>query len=344
MSDEQDKPKVVVITGASAGVGRATVREFARDGARIALLARGEEGLEATRREVEAAGCKALAIPIDVTDQEAVEQAAARIEQEFGPIDIWVNNAFVGIFSEFMDMSPEEFRRVTDVTYYGQVWGTRAALSRMLPRDRGVIVLVGSALAYRGIPLQSAYCGAKHALQGFHDSLRTELLHKKSNVHVTMVQLPAVNTPQFDWARAHIPNKPKPSGAIYQPEVAARAIRFAAEARRKQVYVGIPTLQAIIGDKVASTLLDHILARIGYAGQQRPQPLSPDRRDNMFEPVPGDAGAHGSFDDKARSFSPQLWATMHRKELALAAGALAALGGAWLLRRESPGKADTRVS
>lgn len=319
---------VVVITGASAGIGRAAVREFAKKGASIALLARGEDGLEAARREVEEAGCRALVIPIDVSDQEAVERAAAQVERELGPIDIWVNNAFVGIFSEFMDMTPEEYRRVTDVTYMGQVWGTRAALRHMLPRDRGTIVLVGSALAYRGIPLQSAYCGAKHAVQGFQDSLRAELFHRKSNIHVTMVQLPAVNTPQFDWARAHIPNQPKPSGAIYQPEVAARAIYFAAHAKRKEVLVGMPALEAILGDKLASPLLDRILARIGISGQQRPQPLQPGRRDNMFEPVPGDHGAHGSFDDQAKSSSPHLWATMHRTELALATIA-AGFGAAW---------------
>jgi NAD(P)-dependent dehydrogenase (short-subunit alcohol dehydrogenase family) len=334
MSDKKKNPKVVVVTGASAGIGRATVREFAKDGAHIALLARGEDGLEAARREVEEAGCKALVIPVDVSDQEAVDRAATRIEQELGPIDIWVNNAFVGIFSELMEMTPEEFRRVTDVTYLGQVWGTMSALRRMLPRDSGSIVLVGSALAYRGIPLQSAYCGAKHAIQGFHDSIRSELLHKKSNVHVTMVQLPGVNTPQFDWARARVPNKPKPSGGIYQPEVAARAIHFAAHSKRKQVYVGIPTLQAILGDKVASSLLDHVLAKIGFSGQQRPEPISPDRQDNMFEPVPGDHGAHGSFDEKARGSSAQLWATMHRGELALAAGALAALGAIWFFKGE----------
>lgn len=328
------RPQVVVITGASAGIGRATVREFAKNGAKIALLARGEDGLEAARREVEEAGCKALVIQVDVSDQEAVDRAATKIEQELGPIDIWVNNAFVGIFSEFMEMTPEEFRRVTDVTYLGQVWGTMSALRRMLPRDSGSIVLVGSALAYRGIPLQSAYCGAKHAIQGFHDSIRAELLHKKSGVHVSMVQLPGVNTPQFDWARARVPNKPKPSGGIYQPEVAARAIHFAAHSRRKQIYVGVPTLQAILGDKIASSLLDHILAKIGFSGQQRPEPISPDRQDNMFEPVRGDHGAHGSFDAKARRFSPQLWATMHRAELALAAAALTTLGAAWLLGRQ----------
>ncbi len=335
MSDENrsGRQRVVVITGASAGIGRATVREFARRGARIALLARGKDGLECARREVEEAGSEALVIPIDVSDQEAVERAATRVEEKLGPIDIWVNNAFVGIFSELMDMTPEEYRRVTDVTYLGQVWGTMAALRRMVPRDRGSIVLVGSALAYRGIPLQSAYCGAKHAVQGFLDSVRSELLHRKSNVHLTMVQLPGVNTPQFDWARARVPNKPKPSGAVYQPEVAAKAIYFAAYSKRKEVYVGLPAVEAILGDKIASSLLDRVLARIGYSGQQRAEPISPDRQDNMFEPVPGDHGAHGSFDAKAKSFSLQLWATMHRNQLGLAAAAVAAAGAGWALRR-----------
>lgn len=326
-------PEVVVVTGASAGIGRATVREFARRGADVALIARGRQGLEAAAREVEEQGGRALVLPLDVADPDAVEAAAVRIEQELGPIDVWVNNAFAGIFSTFMDMTTEEYRRVTEVTYLGQVWGTRAALARMLPRDRGSIVLVGSALAYRGIPLQSAYCGAKHAIEGFIDSVRTELLHRKSNVHITMVQLPGVNTPQFDWARAKVPNRPKPTGGIYQPEVAARAIRFAAASRRKEVYVGAPAVEAIVGDKAASGLLDRYLARTGFAGQQDEEPVSPDREDNLFEPVEGDRGAHGRFDAQSRSFSPQLWATMHRNEIGLAAVGLAAAGAAWLLSR-----------
>jgi len=335
---ENGETQVVVITGASAGIGRATVREFAAHGAHIALIARGEEGLEAARREVEEAGCKAIVIPTDVADEDAVERAASRVEQELGPIDIWVNNAFAGIFSEFLEMTPEEYRRVTDVTYLGQVWGTMAALRRMVPRDKGSIVLVGSALAYRGIPLQSAYCGAKHAIQGFHDSIRSELFHRKSKVHVTMVQLPGVNTPQFDWARARVPNKPKPTGGIYQPEVAAKAIRFAAHSRRKEVYVGLPAVEAILGDKLASALLDRYLARTGIKGQQRDEPVSPDRRDNLFEPVPGDHGAHGAFDKQARRFSPQLWATMNRKELGLAGAVVGAIAGAMFFRARAGGR------
>ncbi|NTZ43342.1 SDR family oxidoreductase [Altererythrobacter sp. SALINAS58] len=317
--------RVVVVTGGSAGIGRATVRDFARAGADVAILARGPERLENAAREVEAAGGRALAIPVDVADGEAVEAAAERVENELGPIDIWVNNAFAGIFSPFMEMSWEEYERVTAVTYFGQVHGTRAALKRMVPRDRGTVVLVGSALAYRGIPLQSAYCGAKHALQGFLDSIRPELEYRGSKVQVTMVQLPAVNTPQFDWARAHIANKPRPVGKIYQPEVAARAIRFAADAGRKEVWVGSTTAQAIVGDKVASPLVDHYLAETGVDGQSGEEPLDADRRDNLFSAPPGDPGAHGRFDDKAVGSSWQMALNRHRNGVIGGAG-LAAVG------------------
>ena len=317
--------EIAVITGASAGIGRATAREFASHGCKVALLARGRAGLAAAASEVEHLGGEALIIPTDVADHAAVERAAERVVAEWGAIDIWVNNAFAGIFSRFTDMTPEEYRRVTDVTYMGQVHGTRAALKRMLPRDHGSIVLVGSALAYRGIPLQSAYCGAKHAVQGFLDSLRCELLHRNSKVRLTMVQLPGVNTPQFDWVRAHVEGKPKPTGAVYQPEVAARAIHFAARSGRKEVIVGAPALKAIWADKLLSPLLDRYLGRTGFAGQQADEPVGPDRRDNLFAPLPGDHGAHGRFDRQARSSSLQLWATMNRTGLAAAAG-VAALG------------------
>lgn len=327
------KQQVVVITGASAGIGRATARLFAGEGAALGLIARGRDGLEATAREVEELGGKALVLPADVADGDAVERAAAAVEEAFGPIDLWINNAFAGIFSPFTDMSPDEFRRVTEVTYFGQVHGTRAALKRMLPRDRGAVVLVGSALAYRGIPLQSAYCGAKHALQGFLDSVRSELLHSKSGVRLTMVQLPGVNTPQFDWVRKHVPGRPKPTGTVYQPEVAARAIRFAAESGRKEVIVGRPALQAIWADKFASPLLDRYLGRTGFEGQQEPAAPDPDRQDNLFEPVPGDHGAHGRFDAQARASSAQLWATMHRPALAAVAAGLALSAGLLLRRR-----------
>jgi NAD(P)-dependent dehydrogenase (short-subunit alcohol dehydrogenase family) len=344
MAENGNAPEVVVITGASAGIGRASVREFARRGAHIGLLARGRDGLEAAKAEVEALGGRAVAIPTDVADLDQVEAAAERVEAELGPIDIWVNNAFAGIFSPFMEMTPEEFRRATDVTYFGQVHGARAALKRMLPRGRGSIVLVGSALAYRGIPLQSAYCAAKHALQGFQDSVRAELLHAKSGVNLSMVQLPGVNTPQFDWVRAHVPGRPRPIGAVYQPEVAARAIWFAAHSSRKEVVVGAPAMKAIVADKLASGLLDRQLARSAVEGQYDDTALAADRRDNLFEPVAGDHGAHGRFGDKARTASPQLWASMHRGWIAAALGLGAAAALTVGLRRLNPlQKEDTHV-
>lgn len=328
--------EVAVITGASAGIGRATAREFARHGCKVALLARGRAGLEAAAREVDELGGEALVIPTDVADFTAVERAADEVAKGFGRIDIWVNNAFAGIFSRFMDMSVDEYRRVTDVTYFGQVHGTRAALKHMLPRDSGTIVLVGSALAYRGIPLQSAYCAAKHAIQGFQDSLRTELLAMDSKVRLTMVQLPGVNTTQFDWIRAHTKGRPRPVGAIYQPEVAARAIWKAAHSSRKEWIVGAPAYQAIFADKLASSLLDRQLADGFIEAQQDPQPLSRDRKDNLFEAVDEneDRGAHGRFDEGSRNRSPLLWASEHRglvatgAALAIGAGLLAArIGG-----------------
>lgn len=323
--------ETIVVTGGTAGIGRAAVREFAKHGANVAVLARGEDRFEATKNEIEKGGGKALAIACDVADPKAVEDAADRIEHELGPIEIWVNNAFAGIFARFLDVTPEEYERVTKVTYLGQVNGTRAALKRMLPRDKGTIVLVGSALAYRGIPLQSAYCGAKHAIQGFHDSVRTELLHDESKVKITMVQMPGVNTPQFEWIRAKLPGKPRPIGTVFQPEVAGRAIYFAAhEGRnRKQMLVGYPTVEAVWGDKIASPLLDDELARIGFKGQQDPEPVSPDRKDNLFKPVPGDFAAHGRFDNEARDTSPELWLSEHKREVGLAAlGAVAAAAAA----------------
>jgi NAD(P)-dependent dehydrogenase (short-subunit alcohol dehydrogenase family) len=305
-------PDVVVITGASAGVGRATAREFAARGASLGLIARGVDGLEAAKREVEEAGGRALALSCDVADADGVERAAARVEAELGPIDIWINNAMVSVFSPIREMTPDEIRRVTDVTYHGVVYGTLSALRRMLPRDRGTIVQVGSALAYRGIPLQSAYCGAKHAVQGFTESLRCELLHDRSHVHVTMVQLPALNTPQFSWVKSRLPREPQPVPPIFQPEVAARAIHYAAYARRREISVGWPTVQAIYGNALAPSLGDRILARIGYDAQQTNEPVRPGRRDNLWEPVPGDHGAHGSFDSRAKSFSVQDWLNRHR--------------------------------
>jgi NAD(P)-dependent dehydrogenase (short-subunit alcohol dehydrogenase family) len=330
--------EVAVITGASAGIGRATAREFARRGCSIALLARGLEGLEAAAREVEELGGRALVIPTDVADADALERAADQAVKQFGRIDVWVNNAFAGIFSRFMDMSLEEFRRVTDVTFMGQVHGTRAALKHMLSRDSGSIVLVGSALAYRGIPLQSAYCASKHAVQGFLDSLRVELLAQESRVRLAMVQLPGVNTPQFDWIRAHTRGKPKPVGAVYQPEVAARAIWKAAHSSRKEWIVGAPAYQAILGDKLMSPILDRYLARDGIEAQQDAERVRPDRKDNLFEPVPGDHGAHGRFDERARTRSPLLWLSEHRA--LLAGGAALAAGAAAVLARRKPTKGE----
>jgi len=324
-------PEVAVITGASAGVGRATARQFARRGCSIALLARGRDGLEATAREVDELGGEALVIPTDVADPNAVDQAADMAASHFGRIDIWVNNAFAGLFSRFVDASPEEYRRVTDVTYFGQVHGTRAALRHMLPRDAGVIVLVGSALAFRGIPLQSAYCAAKHALQGFQDSLRAELIDARSKVRLAMVQLPGVNTPQFDWVRTHVSGRPQPVGAVYQPEVAARAIWKAAHSNRKQWIVGAPAYQAIWADKFLSPLLDLYLGRTSVAAQQGPQPGTGNRPDNLFDPVAGDHGAHGHFGEGARTRSPLLWASEHRHWLA--AGTAVALAASMAVKR-----------
>ena len=327
----QPKPPVVVITGASAGVGRAVVREFARDKAKIALIARGLDGLNGAAKEVTDAGGEAMILPLDVADAAAVEDAAAKVEERFGPIDIWINAAFAGVLSRFIDMSMEDYQRVTDVTYLGQVHGTHAALKRMLPRGRGSIVLVGSALAYRGIPLQSAYCGAKHAIQGFHDSIRAELIHARSKVHVGMVQLPGVNTPQFDWIKTDMPMKPKPASPPYQPEIPARAIHFMAHTRRKSIKLGWPSQKAIWADRFASPLLDIYLGRTGFKGQQADEPVAPDRKDNLYEPVAGDHGAHGRFDDTARTRSSQLWMTMHPKTIGVAAIAAAGLAVAGTL-------------
>lgn len=313
--------EVVVVTGASGGIGRATARAFAQQGARVALLARGLDGLEGARREVEAAGGQALVIPTDMSHPEQVESAAEQVERELGPIDIWVNNAMVTIFSAFKDITPEEFKQVTEVTYLGFVYGTQTALKRMLVRDRGTIVQVGSALSYRAIPLQSAYCGAKFAVRGFTDAIRSELIHEGSGVHITEVHLAAFNTPQFDWARAKLPKKPQPLPPIYQPEIAAQAIVWAAHHRRRELWVGAPAVKAIMGNKVAPGVLDYVLASQAYSGQMADEDVEPDRRDNLFEPVPGDHGAHGRFDAQARSTSQQLWMSQHR-------GAL--LGGAML--------------
>ena len=314
---------IVVITGASAGVGRALAREYGARKARVALIARGRDGLEAAKQEIEALGGEAMTCSVDVADAHAIEHAARHIDETFGPPDIWINNAMASVFSPVKYMTADEFRRVTDVTYLGVVHGTLSALRRMLPRDRGTIVQVGSALAYRGIPLQSAYCAAKHAVQGFCDSLRSELLHDGSHVTVTMVQLPALNTPQFDWVKSRLPNRAQPMPPIFQPEVAAKAIAWAAEHRKREVYVGFPTVKAIVGNKIAPGLLDRFLASMGYDSQQTDEPDDPSRPNNLWEPVSGDHGAHGRFDARARSGSAQVWASQHRGEL-MAAAAVAA--------------------
>jgi short-subunit dehydrogenase len=320
--------EVVVITGASAGVGRATARKFGAKGARVGLLARGLDGLNAARIEVEALGGEALILPADVANPEEVNEAARLVTHTWGGIDIWINNAMASVMSPVTDMTPGDYSRVTQVTYLGTVHGTLAALEQMLPQGTGVIVQVGSALAYRSIPLQSAYCAAKHAVLGFSDSLRTELMHDGSKVQIRVVDLPAMNTPQFDWIKNRLPEQPQPVPPIYQPEIAADAIYYAAHHNRKRFEVGAPTILAILGQKIAPGLLDRWLARKGYQVQQQGRPDDPRRPSNLWAPVRGDKGAHGRFNDRARRRSPQLWTNMHRKWLAIGAAALVSL--TWL--------------
>jgi NAD(P)-dependent dehydrogenase (short-subunit alcohol dehydrogenase family) len=317
------KNKVVVITGATGGVGRVTAWEFAKQGAKVALLARSAEQLEDTKKEVEDLGGRALIIECDVADAEQVENAAEQTEQYFGPIDVWVNNAMNSVFAPIKKIHPDEFKRVTEVTYLGQVYGAMSALKRMMPRNKGSIVFVGSALAYRGIPLQSAYCGAKHGIQGFYDSLRTELMHDKSNIKTCMVQLPAMNTTQFGWVLSRLPNKPRPMGKVYEPEVAARAIVFAASHNRREIFVGYPTFKAIIGNKIAPWYADWVLARTGFDGQQTDEPVGPNRENNVWEPVHEDRGAYGSFANIAADKSFTLWASINRNLVRAVAGAAA---------------------
>jgi NAD(P)-dependent dehydrogenase (short-subunit alcohol dehydrogenase family) len=316
--------RVVVVTGASSGVGRACAREFGRRGAHVALIARGQDGLEAAAREVEELGGRAFVLPLDVADADAVETAAAATEERLGAIDVWVNNAMLSVFSPVAELSADEVRRVTEVTYLGYVHGTLSALRRMRPRNAGVIVQVGSALAYRAIPLQAAYCAAKHAIEGFTESLRSELLHDGSNVRVTMVQLPALNTPHFTVVRTRLPRHPKPVPPIFQPELAARAIVFAAEHPRRELRVGGSTVLALLGNKVAPGMLDRYLARTGYEAQQTEVRPERDRPDNLADALPGDRGAHGIFDGEAHSRSMQFLALTHARLLAAAAVAAAA--------------------
>ena len=316
---------VAVVTGGTAGVGRATVREFARAGYDVAVLARGAAGLKGAIADVEDAGRRCLAVPTDVADAHAVEAAAEQVEAELGPIDAWVNVAFVGALAFFWDTSEAEFRRMTEVTYYGQVNGTRSALARMRPRDRGVIVNVGSAMAFRSIPLQSAYCGAKHAVKGFSEAVMTELAHERSKVRVCMVQLPGLNTPQFTWNLNKMPGHPRPVAPVFQPELAARAIRFLVEHPRRSIWVGVSTAYTIMGERVAPLLVRAYLARTGVSGQQTDADL-PRYGSNVFEPADADAdrGAHGPFDDQAFRRDPLSWASMHRTALAAGATAFAA--------------------
>lgn len=344
MSREYSGPsrEVVVVTGAAAGVGRATAAEFARRGASVALIARDHDQLEAAADEVRRLGGQPLILTADVSDSNQVQAAAWAAERQLGPIDVWVNDAMVTVFSEFADITPEEFSRVTEVTYLGAVWGTMAALKCMLPRNQGCIVQVGSALAYRSIPLQSAYCGAKAAIRGFTDSLRTELLHRKSKIHLTMVQLPAVNTPQFDWCRSHLPNHPQPVPPIFDPAVPARAIVWAAHHRRRELYLGMPTVIAIEANKFIPGLLNRYLGCTGYASQQTSLKIDPHRPDNLFEPVRGDFAARGSFDDQAWPSSLQFWLTTHRAWAGVVLSGLAGFAMPRLLRKLCSNKSSIR--
>jgi NAD(P)-dependent dehydrogenase (short-subunit alcohol dehydrogenase family) len=334
------RDQVVVITGASGGVGRAVARRYGIRGAKVALLARGRKGLKAAAEDVRERGGTALTVPVDMADPDAVFTAAEDVESELGPIDIWVNDAFTSVFAPFTKISPAEFKRVTEVTYLGYVYGTRAALDRMLPRDHGTIVQVGSALAYRGIPLQSAYCGAKHAIQGFNEALRCELRHEGTHVRTTMVQLPAVNTPQFSWVLSRLRRHAQPVPPIYQPEVAAKAIVYAGDhPNRREYWVGASTTATLIANAVAPGVLDRYLARTGFKAQQTDEPVSPDRPVNLWHPVDAkaDYGAHGEFDEQAHTQAPQLWASQHHGLLlggaaVVAAGAVAAAVGRALTR------------
>ncbi|MGN6550424.1 MAG: SDR family oxidoreductase [Pararhizobium sp.] len=305
------KPQTVVVTGASAGVGRAVVQRFARDGAHIGLIARDEGRLQEAAKEVEALGGKALVCPLDVADPDAVEAAADRIEATFGPIDVWVNVAMVTIYAPVSRITPQEFKRATEVSYLGFVYGTMSALKRMKPRDHGVIVQVGSSLAYRSIPLQSAYCGAKHAIVGFTDSLRSELIHDGSRVKIGMVLLPGTNTPQFDWAKNKLGKRVQPVPPIFQPEVPAEAIHYMAEHPRREIWLTWSTWKVVIGQMFVPGFLDHYLAKAAYSGQQTSEPLPPDRPDNLFETVKGNYGAHGRFDTRARTKSSELELAKH---------------------------------
>ncbi|OBK22096.1 short-chain dehydrogenase [Mycobacterium asiaticum] len=331
-------PRTVVVTGASAGIGRATARAFGARGDRVGLLARGSAGLDGAAKDIQNAGGQALAIPTDVADHRAVDAAADQVQSTFGAIDVWVNVAFTSVFAPFHQISPEEYRRVTEVSYLGFVYGTMTALRHMRERDAGTIVQVGSALGARAIPLQSAYCGAKHAINGFTESVRTELLHEHSDIHITVVQMPAVNTPQFSWVLSRLPRHPQPVPPIYQPEIAARAVLFAADhPRRKQYWVGASTAATILGQRVMPALLDRYLAKTGYSSQQTDESVSPERPHNLWEPRDEDAGsdhgAHGIFDDQALDRAAQPWLSEHIGAVTGAGAAALAATAALAVRR-----------
>jgi|SRR5690348_4050908 len=334
---DRTRPEVVVVTGASGGVGRAVAQAFGKRGAHLGLLARGRAGLDGAQHDVETLGGKAITVEADAADPKSHEELAGRTEQAFGPIDIWVNVAFTTVFSPFMEITPEEYRRVTEVTYLGYVYATQAALRRMIPRDRGTIIEVGSTLAYRGIPLQTAYCGAKHAIQGFTEALRSELIHNNSHIQLTMVQLPAVNTPQFTWGRNKLPRKAQPVPPIYQPEVIAEAIYWAAHHKKRQMFIGGSTATVITGNKIFPGLGDWYLGKTGYKSQMRDQPRNPDQPDNLFHPVDTtkDYGAHGAFDSESINHSYEVWAAEHKGLIAVAVGATAVGAGALIFGRRA---------
>lgn len=320
---------VVVVTGASAGLGRAIARAFAEDGADVALLARDADRLKSARAEMESLGRRAFDAVVDMSDHQAVEDAAAKVEAELGDIDVWVNNAMVSVFAPLVEISPADFARVTEVTYLGYVYGTMAALRRMRSRDKGVIIQIGSALAYRAIPLQSAYCGAKHAIEGFTESLRSELLHEKSGVRVTTVHMPALNTPQFHWVKTDLEKHPQPVPPIFDPHAAACAVVHAAHKPRREYWFTAATARAILANRVVPGLLDRYLGRYGIDSQKSDRPIEPDRPDNLYNTVPGDYGAKGEFTSQEKSRSLQWWATVHRGAVVTAGAAAAAALAAW---------------